>query len=462
MSKKIVRSIISSRQIEEGIHVPFHLIGRPQWFKDSIAEGVAPESAITVVNSLSDLCESQAWLKKRKVLGLDSETGGENKRDGLDPVAATSRMLIFQLGTPEMVYLIEPALVPDFKEILESEDHLFLAQNGVHDFKFMFAKYGIHYINYKFNPETDLCEPCFYDTMLAEQLITAGLYGVTVGLEELAERYHPHRLISKLVRKEFIDMRGVLEYRHLYYAARDVYLLFAIHAAQQLEIKKHPGMYERMQLEFCAVAGTADAELTGFVLDEVRINATLDYWKKKASIIKVKVTKLYNDVLEKQGKRRNFVLPDVSEEFDLDSASQKLIALRKMGFELDDTKRETLQALDSEITDLLGEYSECTKIISTYGEGLLKRRSRTTGRLHPEFNQLGSGDMEARKGRQGKATTIATGRWSSDAQQFPRPDHILDPIVGEDAESVKLLFAAEYNKALEVLNKPEEASDGTK
>lgn len=459
MSKK-PSTLIVSKQLEEHVHVPFHLVGTPEWLSKSIAENAVAPSAITSVGSTSHLTGIRQALQKEPELGLDSETGGDNKRDGLDPVAATSRMLIFQLGTPKMVYLVEPKLVPEFKEILEDTSKLFITQNGVHDFKFMLAKYGIHFINYVYESCTEKLTPCLYDTMLAEQLITAGLFGVSVGLEELAEKYPPHRLISKAVRKEFIDMRGVLEYRHLYYAARDVLLLFAIKDGQELEIKKHPHLWERMRVEFCAIAGTADAELTGFDLDEVRIGLTLEYWQAKAERIRISVTKIYNDVLESSGQKRNFVLPDVSEEFDLDSAGQKLEALRKMGFELDDTKRETLTSLHAEVADLLGEYSECTKIISTYGEGLLKRRSKTTGRLHPEFNQLGSGDLERRKGA-GKATTIATGRWSSDAQQFPRPDHILDPIVGEKAEAVKALFSTEYQQAYQKLTQPEVPS-GTK
>jgi len=456
--KQLQRPIVLSRQIEENIHVPFHLIGTPEWINESIAEGAVEVQNITRVYSGSDLQPHKKWLEKQKALGVDSETGGDNKRDGLDPIAETSRMLLFQLGTPELVYLIEPKLVPEFKGILESDKHLFIAQNGVHDFKFVLSKYGVHFINYRYNEKECTLVPSFYDTMLAEQLITAGIFGVQVGLEELAEKYPPHRLISKAVRKEFIDMRGLLEFRHLYYAARDVYLLFPIYEAQVIEAAKHEDMWQRMQVEFCAVPGTADAELTGFDLDEVRIGATLEYWKGKASGIREKVTKLYNDTLQAQGRKRNFVLPDCEEEFDLDSASQKLAALRKMGHTLDDVKRETLQKLGVEIADLLGEYSECTKIITTYGQGMLNKRSRTDGRLHPEFNQLGAGDLEGRKA--GKATTIATGRWSSDAQQFPRPDHILAPVTGAKAQEVIELFKPEYDKALDQLT-PKEVACGT-
>ena len=451
MTKTLNRSIVGSRQVEENIHVPFHILGTPEWINESISSTAISKSNVTLVHSVSDLGQSKKWLSSQLKLGLDSETGGENKRDGLDPLSETSRMLIFQLGTPEMVYLIEPALVPEFKSILESQDRLIIAQNGIYDFKFILQKYGIHFINYYYDKSNQTCKPCFYDTMLAEQLISAGLFGVSVGLEELVEKYPPHRLISKAVRKEFIDLRGLLEYKHLYYAARDVYVLFTVYAAQLALCKKHPGMWERMQIEYCAVPSTADAELTGFVLDEVRINSTLDYWRAKAKRIRDQVIKIYNDSITEKGLKRNFVLPDDLSEFDfeeidMNSNASKMQALTKLGFKLENVKRETLMSFGDEITNLLGEYSECTKIISTYGEGLLRKRSATTGRFHPEFNQLGSGDLEGRKA--GKATIIATGRWSSDAQQFPRPDHILDPTDPAMSATIKSLFPSKYEEAM--------------
>lgn len=447
MRKKLMQPTVISQQIDEHIDVPFCVVGTPEWIDKSIAPGAIDHEGIINVSDPKDLAPVLFQLGKTKELGIDSETGGDNKRDGLDPVADTSRMLIFQLGTPKMVYLTEPALVPEFKEILEDESKLFITQNGVHDFKFTLAKYGVHFINYYYDNKKDACVPCLYDTMLAEQLITAGLFGVSVGLEELAEKYPPHHLISKAVRKEFIDMSGLLEYRHLYYAARDVFLLFDVRAGQMAEVKKHPGMWERMQIEFCAIAGTADAELTGFDLDEARIGLTLEYYQNKAARIRDKVNTIFNGIMEKTGQKRNFLLPDTIETFDLDSASQKLAALLKIGITVEDVKRETLLAVGQEITNLLGEYTECTKIISTYGQGLISRKSKTTGRLHPEFNQLGSGDLERRKGAE-KAHTIATGRWSSDMQQMPRPEHILDSVTSEQEEFIKALFSIEYQKAL--------------
>jgi hypothetical protein len=50
---------------------------------------------------------------------------------------------------------------------------------------------------------------------------------------------------------------------------------------------------------------------------------------------------------------------------------------------------------------------------------MLQKINPFTGMWHPRFAQMGSGEMEAASGRD-NTTTTATGRYVSDAQQFPR------------------------------------------
>lgn len=442
MIKKVKYNIVQSEQLEEHIPVPFHVIGREEWLTQCI-DPTAVEDW-TIVRKPADLAPYTKWLNEQPELGVDSETGGDNKRDGLDPSSASSRMLIFQVGTEEKVLLVEPGLVPDLREPLENPNILKIGQNIIHDFKFSSKKYGITLVKHHYDSVLDRCVPEVYDTMLAEQLITSGIFGRSVGLEALSRRYNPYRLISKAVRKEFIDLRGTLRFRHLYYAARDVTLLFAIRREQLKAMQAFPGMWDRAQIEFCAIYGTADAELSGIVLAERVIEIIVQYQEDRAKKIEGKVIDIYDKAIKKKGKARVYLFDNVKEVFDLNSPSQKLEALQSLGFDIEDVQRETLKELGTEITDLLAEYTECTKVISTYGEGLLKRKSQTTGLLHPEFNQLGSGDIEARKGRS-SATTIATGRYSSDAQQFPRPDHKNIPLEGE------LLKLAEHPDILAAL-----------
>lgn len=452
--KKLTRSIVSSHQIEEDIHVPFHIVGRTEWLKKEIDPVVLKKYQSTKVTGTNSLKNIHEWLSSKPILGVDSETGGDNKRDGLDPISISSRMILFQIGTKDRVYLIEPDLVNEFKSELENPSILKLGQNIIHDFKFVLAKYGVHLVNHAYDRHTDRLIPSVYDTMLAEQIITAGLFGTGVGLGALSRRYDPHVLISKEVRKEFINLSGMLEYRHLYYAAKDVFLLFDIYEGQKKLASKYTDMWNRIQLEFCCISATADAELTGFDVSEPIIKTVIEYYQKKADKITDRVGALYKGAKVNKEKRV-YIIEGEEEGFDLDSNSQKLKALNAMGFNISDVKRETLKELNTEITDLLAEYTECTKVISTYGQNILDKRSLSDGRVHPEFNQLGSGDIEARKGG-GKSTTIDTGRYSSDAQQFPRPQHILDPIEGDQLKEIERLFAKEIqegrNKIKETMN----------
>jgi hypothetical protein len=60
--------------------------------------------------------------------------------------------------------------------------------------------------------------------------------------------------------------------------------------------------------------------------------------------------------------------------------------------------------------------------------------------LHPHFDQLGAGEGAQRNGKD-KKETIATGRFSSDFQQLPRPEKNLEAITGQHLERVRAAFA---------------------
>jgi DNA polymerase I-like protein with 3'-5' exonuclease and polymerase domains len=178
MGRHTTRNTVISKQLEEHIDVPFWLVGRPKWLLESIEVDALPPELIIRVENSTDLCGVHEWLSDQKALGIDIETGGAEEIDGLDPLSATSRVLLFQLGTKERVYVIDPSLVPEFRKELQDENILKIGQNIVFDFEFLLSKYSIH-INR------------MYDTMLAEQMLEAGLEGLGVGLDVLAENYPP-------------------------------------------------------------------------------------------------------------------------------------------------------------------------------------------------------------------------------------------------------------------------------
>ena len=415
---------VTSFPLEHQIPIEYVVAGRAQWHARCIPPEAADLSQRLLVTSPRDLDPVFDYLQGQKVLACDSETSGPSQEDGLDPVSQTSKIILFQLGTEELVYLIEPDLLgadARFKTLLEGTGNLFLLQNAVHDFKFLLTKYRIHLA-------------LLYCTMLAEQVLTAGKEGVKVGLAELARKYPPYRYIRKTLRDKFIQHTGTFTRQQLYYGARDVMLLPAI-SQGQIALMKQFGLLNVAKDEFDAIPVTAEMEIGGVYADEERIRITQCYFERQSDIAEAQIVKIYNDELRRLGKLELDLLGERTQTLNLKSPAAKIEALAAIGIFVEDVQRETLLAIDHPITKPMSDYLECQKVIGTYCKGLLERRHPHTGLIHPQFHQHGRGDRET-PGDNGKAT-ISSGRYSGDMQQLPRPERIFDQVT-DPAEIAKL------------------------
>jgi len=399
-----------STPLEDDIPVNYKLIGTADWFASSFEPGAVDPKQCIVISDRGDLAESKRWAAVQKILGVDTETTctvlKKDRGYGMNPVNDGTRLVILQIGTEDLVLIIDPALAEEFKEILEGTKNLKILQNALYDFKWLFTKNKIHLNR-------------VYDTMLAEQVLTAGMMGIRVALADIVRKYDPFYLISKAVRSKFIELRGGrMDREMLYYAARDITLMFPVMRAQMEELKTKK-LEPTAALEFKCIPCTAEMELGGVFLKTDKLELLIQYWLEKQADMEKEILSLYSAELQNRGLGGNFLIPELSEVFDLKSTAQKLEALRMLGFQLDDTKRATLLEIDHPIAKLLGEYSNVTKWTSTYGENMREKINEFTGMWHPRFAQMGSGEMEAASGRD-STTTTATGRFVSDAQQFPR------------------------------------------
>lgn len=426
-SKKGRSLEIYSFPIEEYFPVEYKVVGSREWFETSFEEGaVEDDQKIEIVASF-DLIPILNWMERQPVLGVDTEATGPDKDTALDPQRFGSRLLMLQIGTADLVYIIEPALAKYFQKILESRKIVHILHHGLFDFKYMLVKTGIHLEN-------------IFDTMLAEQLLTSGLNGLKVGLADVVRRYSPYRLITKQTRQDFIDFRErgeLFTKAMLYYAARDVTIMFPVRDAQMQQLARWK-MEAVAQDEFNIICVTAMMELGGVFIDPVVLRKSLTYWNRRQEELEQRILKIYDSQLTKMGNKPLSILPNIQHVFDLNSQAKKLAALRELGYEIDDVKRDTLELYaDDPIMAMLAEYSNVTKITSTYGENMISKINPETGRYHPEFHQLGSGDMEERMGK-AKKGTIATGRFSSDFQQMPRKEDRFD-LVTDPTELHKVL-----------------------
>jgi DNA polymerase-1 len=365
-----------------------------------------PRDRIIPVASESTLNYVRDELRKMgKVLGADTESSGLREGDGLDPVSPTSRIILFQIGGRTKVFLVQPELIPAFKAILESDQQVKLFQNGVHDFRFLVAKYGIHVVR-------------MYCTMLSEQVLTAGRVGFGVGLQELVRRYPPHRIISKDVRKEFFEWHPPFSMAQLDYGARDVALLFDVAYSQQLLLKQHT-LISTAQLEFDCIPATAEMGLSGVFLDRRYHDQMLAYHSREQQRLERETMAIWNDELRRRGKLQEGLLGEEIRTFNLASNPDKRAALAEIGIDVGDAEYDTLIRLTHPIGKLMAGWSGFTKIVSTYGESMTARIHWHTGRIHSRFDQMGAGESAKAKGKD-KAETIATGRYSSDIQQLPK------------------------------------------
>ena len=197
---------------EETIPINFKVVGSREWLNGWIAPNAIPKDRVVRVSYPGDLAPIKEDFENSPVHGFDTEGGGKNPGDGLDPLSPNSMTILAQYGTPNMIYLMEPKLLLEFKPWLQSEKHLLLGQNLKYDFEFILSKYGFPLVN-------------MYDTMLAEQMLTAGKLGVNVGLSDLMRKYPPHYITNKSIRSQFINFKlgnniclGLIDRRRAKYA----------------------------------------------------------------------------------------------------------------------------------------------------------------------------------------------------------------------------------------------------
>ena len=417
--------------LEESIPFYYRVVGYADWIEASIPKLFHADALIVrPQNEEHDLVPAFTTLWSTNSIGLDLETSGEKEKDGLDPVSSTSRIMLMQVGNRKCVFVCQPELIPFFRPIFESPNLLHVNQNLTFDFEWLLAKHGIHTVR-------------LFCTMLAEQLLQAGKDGYTVTLQDLARTYYPYRMISKEIRSQFINHSGVFNEEQIYYAARDVYLLFDIMMGQNAALQRHKLM-DVARIEFNVIPVTAEMELTGVCLNQEVMELIIDYWSRRQVQLEQEIKIAFNEELQKNGKKgtKSFfdsLFEDLDqadfESFDLDSNEQKLSALRRIGLNPDNAQRKTLKAIEHRLTKLMVEYSVVRKRVTTYGRPMLERVHPDDGRLHASFKQLGIGDFAS--AASDRTQTIATGRYSSNFQQLPRPEEVYE-IITDPAELADL------------------------
>ena len=332
--------------------------------------------------------ESLRLLNSLTIVGLDVET------EGLDPW--TKKLKSIQLGNYDFQVVIDTTTIDPalYKEYLES-DRLFVGWNLKFDLKFLF-KQGI-------------VPKKVWDGYLAEKLMWLG--------------YPPgiHSLSLKAAGENYLDIeldksvRGKIIYAGLttdviVYSANDVKYLEKIMELQQIELAKKglekAIIYENKFVlplaycEYCGVKLDVDKWKAKMQKDEQRVKAALDNCNKW--LLENEPDSKYI-FIDRQGDIFNGFNLEPKVTLNWNSAKQLIPLFKKYGVNVtieDKEKGGTKDSIDAKslkpqknkcsLIPLYLEYKEAIKVTSTYGENFLKQINPVSGRIHTNFNQLGT------------------------------------------------------------------------
>jgi DNA polymerase I len=343
-------------------------------------------------------------------LSVDTETSG------LDEL--TCKLYSIQICIAEKIFVFD---CTKFKEVSYLVDlisnKLCIFHNAKYDIKVLKVQSGIMLKN-------------IYCTMITEILLNNGIGNKFYSYAELVDKYC-NISIDKSVRESFFKDGEVKELtqEQLIYSSLDVQYLSEI-KRRQLERIKENKMSRVLNLECRVTPILADMELTGVILDKdtwrvlsnkaqsnakeiadglfiefintiitnVKYDTALDLIDKLCIPAKTKGLRSTLGGITDEDFIRNYLL----EHLNLNSHTQMLQVLRlAFGVDIKNTNEKTInKVLDKyPIINTVIKYRENAKAASSFGENYINLIREDTGRLHPDFNQLGtrSGRLSSEK-----------------------------------------------------------------
>lgn len=333
--------------------------------------------------------EALELLAPLNVVELDTETMG------LDPY--TKELLTVQLGCADFQVVIDCTSVDIhlFKEYMENPQRIFLGWNIKFDLKFLYHQ--------------RIIPMRVYDGYLAEKLLWLGY---PAGMHEMSLKAASINYLGvdmdKSVRGKIIQT-GLTE-DVIVYAAGDVSYLGKIRDKQLIELEKK-GLLKAIDFENEFVKCLAYIEYCGAKLD-------VDKWKIKMATDLNNLEKYeaeLNEWVEESEYSSKYcsvnIQGDLFNGFDTKprchinwTSSQQVIPLfEELGLNLKVLDKKTKhykksvdikvvepQASKSPLIPIYIKYKKAAIIVNTFGQKFLNLINPVTGRIHANFNQLGT------------------------------------------------------------------------
>ncbi len=394
-------------------------------------------SKIYLVTKQQQLFESESYktisvddslklLASLEVVGIDTETSGLNVHN--------DKLLSVQLGCSKFQVVIDCTTIDIvlYKEYIES-NRLFIFWNAKFDLKWLFK--------YKIIPNK------VYDGFIAEKLLWLG-YPIVLSEEAWDKIKEPrYDLITSKGTKPYymlqmnlkkagsmylgVDLdktvRGQIIWRGLddsviKYAALDVAYLEEIRSKQILELSKK-GLMGAMEYECKFILPLSYMEFCGIKLDVNKWKAKMDKDNERLNI----VTKAMNKWLIDNEPNSKYIYIDLQGDlfaenpFDTEpkvtinwnSAKQVTPIFKKYNVEVEVEGKDSINAKvlapqksKCSLIELYLEYKEMMKLTTTYGQNFIDQINSNTGRIHTNFNSIGTDTVRISSGGKDKASKI--------------------------------------------------------
>ena len=372
-------------------------------------------------------------IKDVDILAIDTET------EGFDPY--TNNLIYVQIGDSINQYVIDISTVSikSLKNLLESKT--LIMHNAKFDLRFFFHQ-GIYPTK-------------VFDTFLAETVLTTGMIKPPGyrGLDGCLRRYQKVQLqkeVRGLIHRERYSTR-VLEY-----SAADVEHLHNLMDSQLLALDNND-LLKCISLENKFVVVLAYIEYCGIYLDTLKWKQKMEEDLNKLSLL----IREMEDWVKNNLPGSSFINTQLSLFDDSpgclinwNSSSQVIKLFQEIGINTYDAKEDKhtvdikilYNQIDKfEFLKIYIEYSKVFKLVSSFGESILKAVNPVTRRIHTSFRQIKD---------TGRLSCGDKKRNAPNLQQIPSDDRHRSCFVAEPSNSIIVCdYASQESRILADLSK---------
>ena len=355
---------------------------------DEKADSNSSHAAVSYefVEDGQQLAEVLKPLQSCQEIAVDTET------TGLDPLKDRIRLVQIAAANQPVIIIdlfkVAKETLAPLRELLQGTP-IKVLQNAKFDLKFL-QQAGLPIAGKLF------------DTMIAAQLLDAGVRSHGYNLAELVKVYLGEELSKEQQRSDW--SHPSLSSEQLEYAARDAAILLRLREVMKPKLTG-ARLVETAKLEFDCLGAIAQMEVNGMLLDLSRWASLRQELKQKRDQMAGALRQQFQPAL--LSAQLDLLGNEVS--LNLDSQPQVLEALQQMGVPVENTSKLSLIPLAEEHPPVraLLEYRKAAKSVQAFASSLPKHVHPITGRIHPDYQQMGA----------------ATGRMSCrnpNLQQIPR------------------------------------------